>query len=257
MAVSIDAVRAAAAAAATPAAAVARPRSDAFSTVLGRHLDEPRAAIDEVRAEVAALRGGGALALALSQGASGGLDAAGFTGMPAWLNDALAQQSTGDEGDPYGWRALSRTTGEQVIGPGYGALFERQIQQESGFLPDVVYGVRVSSAGAEGIAQLMPQYYQHVDRRDPAASLLAGAQTMRDHLSRWDGDVRRALASYNAGAGRVAEVVAAHGEAWESALPQETRDYLAAIVGDARPRYTVGGALVLDPGRVALGAFAP
>lgn len=254
---SIDAVRAAAAAAATPAAGFARPRTDTFSSVLGRHLDEPRAAIEEVRAEVAALRGGGALVLAMSQGAPDGLDAAGFTGMPAWLTEVLALQSTGDAADPYGWRAMTRATGEQVIGPGYGALFERQIQQESGFLPEVVYGVRVSSAGAEGIAQLMPQYYPQIDRRDPAASLLAGARTMREHLDRWDGDVRRALASYNAGAGRVADLVATHGEAWESALPQETRDYLAAIVGDARPRYTVGGPLVLDPGRVALGGLAP
>ena len=47
-----------------------------------------------------------------------------------------------------------------MIGPGYGALFARQMEQESGFASDVVYGKRVSTASAEGIAQLMPQYYR-------------------------------------------------------------------------------------------------
>src|SRR5690606_25340193 len=125
------------------------------------------------------------------------------------------------------------------IGPGYGALFERQIQQESGFAPDVVYGLRRSSAGAEGIAQLMPQYYPHVVRTDPGEALLAGARTMHEYLGVWDGDVRRALASYNAGLGRVQGLVARYGEGWESALPLETKQYLAAIVGATRPRFTV------------------
>ncbi|MSP21477.1 MAG: hypothetical protein EXR66_00365 [Dehalococcoidia bacterium] len=61
--------------------------------------------------------------------------------------------------DHFGWRELARRTGEEIVGPGFGALFEAQIQQESGFDTDVVRGYRRSSAGAEGIAQLMPQYY--------------------------------------------------------------------------------------------------
>lgn len=200
--------------------------------------------VADVRAQVAALRGGGALALALS-----GVSAPeappdiGITSMPPTLSAELERLSTGDIADPYGWRALARMTGESVIGSGYGAMFERQIDQESGFAPDVVYGLRVSSAGAEGIAQLMPQFYGQVDRRDPAASLVAGAQSMHTYLNEWDGDVRRALASYNAGIGRVRSLVEAHGDGWEAALPQETRDYLAQIVGDAQPRFTPPDAL--------------
>jgi murein DD-endopeptidase MepM/ murein hydrolase activator NlpD len=142
---------------------------------------------------------------------------------------------------------MSRTLAEQLIGPGYGPLFERQMDQESGFNPEVVYGVRVSSAGAEGIAQLMPQYYSNVDRLDPRAGLTAGAQTMQHYLSVWDGDVRKALASYNAGLGRVQSLVNAHGANWESALPEETRHYLDAIVGPATPRFD---GLVSDQGAV-------
>ena len=101
---------------------------------------------------------------------------------------------------------MSRQIGDSVIGLGYGAMFERQIQQESGFAPDVVVGQRKSSAGAEGIAQLMPQYYPHVNRTDPAQSLHAGAQTMQQHLKTWGGDVRKALASYNAGPNRIRQL---------------------------------------------------
>jgi len=167
--------------------------------------------------------------------------------MPGWLDDQLGAQATGDVEDPYGWRQMSRSVAEQIIGPGYGPLFERQMDQESGFAPDVVYGTRVSSAGAEGIAQLMPQYYANVDRLDPRAGLTAGAQTMRHYLSAWDGDVRKALASYNAGLGRVQSLVTAHGDNWESALPEETRNYLNAIVGPATPKFD---GLVSDRGAV-------
>lgn len=175
----------------------------------------------------------------------------GLANVPGWLEAQLATQATGDIADPYGWRQASRTIAERVIGPGYGALFERQIQQESGFLPDVVYGTRVSSAGAEGIAQLMPQYYPHVARTDPIAGLQAGAETMRHYLDVWNGDVRRALASYNAGLGRVQSLVAAHGANWESGLPHETRSYLDAILGGAAPNYT--GAAVNSGGSVLAG----
>jgi len=216
------------------------PAAQSFGTVLNRHLAEPQADIAAIRSEIAAVRSGApfvqrarAMAAYEMTGSVGGL-----ANVPGWLEAQLASQATGDTADPYGWRQASRTIAERVIGPGYGALFERQIQQESGFLPDVVYGTRVSSAGAEGIAQLMPQYYPHVARTDPIAGLQAGAETMRHYLDVWNGDVRRALASYNAGLGRVQSLVAAHGANWESGLPHETRSYLDSILGGAAPNYT-------------------
>jgi soluble lytic murein transglycosylase-like protein len=205
-----------------------------FAAVLTRHLDRPRSEIASVRAEIASFRGGGALfapaATPIPVSSDSQLESRSVAEM-------AARYATGDVADPYGWRAMARETAEQVIGPGYGSLFERQIGQESGFAPDVVFGARTSSAGAEGIAQLMPQYYPSVNRSDPAAGLLAGAQTMRHYLTAWDGDVRKALASYNAGLGRVRSLVEAHGDQWEQALPTETKQYLAAILGSDRPRY--------------------
>lgn len=207
------------------------PTPASFAAVLERQIASTRSEIEGVRAEIASLREGGARGLALSSRPS-------EAKRPMSIADVAARlksMSTGDGADPYGWRQMARSTGEQVIGPGYGAIFERQIQQESGFAPDVVFGLRKSSAGAEGIAQLMPQYYPNVDRSDPRASLLAGARSMDHYLSAWGGDVRKALASYNAGLGKVQQLVAAHGDRWESALPLETRQYLSAIVGDLRP----------------------
>ncbi len=202
-----------------------------FAAVFERHMATARSEIEGVRAEIASLRDGGARDLAMSQRSSTGSKAMSVADVAA----RLKTMSTGDGADPYGWRQMARTTGEQIIGGGYGSIFERQIQQESGFAPDVVFGLRKSSAGAEGIAQLMPQFYPSVNRTDPQASLLAGARSMDHYLGAWDGDVRKALASYNAGLGKVRQVVAAHGERWETALPLETRQYLSAIVGDMRP----------------------
>lgn len=214
-----------------------------FAVALQRQLDQPRAEIAQVRATVSSMRNGGAL---LNMPGANVVDFASgprsTPSSPAEVSAFLARHATGDRTDPYGWREMSRQIGDSVIGPGYGALFERQIQQESGFAPDVVTGQRVSSAGAEGIAQLMPQYYPHVNRRDPSQALHAGAQSMQQYLQSWNGDVRKAVASYNAGMGGVQSAVAAGGANWEAKLPQETRDYLSAILGTTRPMFSPGSA---------------
>ncbi|MEI6136341.1 MAG: lytic transglycosylase domain-containing protein [Chloroflexota bacterium] len=217
-----------------------------FALALSRHLEQPRAEIAQVRAEVSSLRDGGVLRHLIAGtpddfSATPWSSTSGTPSSPTQIAAMLARQATGDTSDPYGWRAMSRQVGDSVIGPGYGAMFERQIQQESGFAPDVVTGQRRSSAGAEGIAQLMPQYYGHVNRLDPAQALQAGAQSMQQYLHTWNGDVRKALASYNAGVARVQSAVTSAGAAWETALPQETRDYLNAIVGGTRPVFSTTG----------------
>jgi hypothetical protein len=130
------------------------------------------------------------------------------------------------------WAELTRSIGSRYLAANVADVFVRQIALESGnFDPDVISGKRVSVAGAEGIAQLMPQYYPHVNRRDPVASLHAGAETMRANLQQFGGDLKMALAAYNAGAGRVREAIARHGPAWEAALPAETQTYLRTILG--------------------------
>ncbi|MEX1023057.1 MAG: transglycosylase SLT domain-containing protein [Dehalococcoidia bacterium] len=242
-------------AAAGPTAAQAAP----FSAVLQRHLDAPRRDISGIRSEIAAIRAGAPFwrQSAPREGGAPGTGSASMAALDLYgtASSYTLPPRTGDVADPYGWRSTSRDLAERIIGPGYGDLFERQMDQESGFIPDVVFGKRVSSAGAEGIAQLMPQYYQHVDRTDPVAGLTAGAQTMRHYLTVWDGDVRKALASYNAGLGRVQSLVDAHGANWEAGLPLETRHYLGAIVGGATPTFTGVTAAATTPASTSAAVF--
>ena len=100
------------------------------------------------------------------------------------------------------------------------ALIEALVWQESRWRPDAV-----SPKGAQGLAQLMPATARElgVDPRDPLANLEGGARYLRAQLDRFDGDLEKALAAYNAGPGRVE---AANG------IPhiRETQNYVAAIM---------------------------
>ncbi len=130
------------------------------------------------------------------------------------------------------WADVARGIGAQYLSPQDAQIFARQMALESGnFDPDVIAGRKVSAAGAQGIAQLMPSSYPNVNRLDPIASLNAAAGTMRDNLRLYNGDMRKALAAYNAGTATVNGLVSRLGADWEQGLPQETRRYLQALLG--------------------------
>ncbi|MEC8179732.1 MAG: lytic transglycosylase domain-containing protein, partial [Pseudomonadota bacterium] len=80
--------------------------------------------------------------------------------------------------------------------------------------------------GARGLAQLRPGTARDlgVNPDDPFANLEGGARYLREQLDRFDGDLEKALAAYNAGPGRV---IRANG------VPRirETQAYVAAIMG--------------------------
>jgi soluble lytic murein transglycosylase-like protein len=101
------------------------------------------------------------------------------------------------------------------------ALLGAQVRAESDFDPH-----SVSSAGALGISQLMPENVREMgvtDPFDPAQSIDAQAHMMRDLLRQF-GSVPLALAGYNAGPGRVATCMCV------PAIP-ETQGYVARILG--------------------------
>jgi soluble lytic murein transglycosylase-like protein len=81
-------------------------------------------------------------------------------------------------------------------------LIRSVMQTESAFNP-----VAVSSAGAMGLMQLMPDLALElgvIDPFDPRENIMAGARHLRRLLDAHDGDVTLAVASYNAGEGTVA-----------------------------------------------------
>ena len=100
-------------------------------------------------------------------------------------------------------------------------LIEALVWQESRWRADAV-----SPVGARGLAQLMPGTARDlgVNALDPFANLEGGARYLREQLDRFDGNIEKALAAYNAGPGRV---IAANG------VPRirETQVYVSSIMG--------------------------
>jgi hypothetical protein len=77
--------------------------------------------------------------------------------------------------------------------------------ESGGFAPDVISGQRNSSAGAQGIAQIMPATAKDwgVDPLNPDAALTAAARAMAGYYRQYGGDPEKALAAYNMGPGNL------------------------------------------------------
>ncbi len=77
-----------------------------------------------------------------------------------------------------------------------------------------------------------------VDPDDPFANLEGGARYLREQLDRFDGDLEKALAAYNAGPGRVRQWTRDMGslpsDVWIEAIPfDETRKYVQSVLSYA------------------------
>lgn len=104
------------------------------------------------------------------------------------------------------------------------AVLREVARQESNFNPKAVSG-----AGARGMMQFMPataqQYKVNVD--DPASSVDGAARYLKYLHDRYKGDWSLALGAYNAGEGRIDNVLAGK----EKSPPRETIDYVNKITG--------------------------
>ena len=79
------------------------------------------------------------------------------------------------------------------------------LEQESGYLPEVINGKRLSSAGAQGIAQFMPATAAQfdIDPLDPESAIDGAAMYLRHLMDNYDFTLREAIYAYNAGPGTV------------------------------------------------------
>jgi len=178
-----------------------------------------------VRAEIAVLANGQTLKLAGHRRDEGlvvlTLRDGGEVSLPAdmvlgLVPDEVVEEIASAEGDV---RELARAAAER-----YGLdpeLVLAVVSVESGFAPRAV-----SKKGAQGLMQLMPRTAAELgvnDSFDPAANLEGGTRHLQSLLRLYRGDLRRALAAYNAGAGAVAR----HG-----GVPpyRETQEYVRKVL---------------------------
>jgi soluble lytic murein transglycosylase-like protein len=192
--------------------AVLQPARDAQATAVGAQQAQDQ--LDSIlaparAAQQQASQAGGALPPATA-------------GPPQSTGAGIRTQSLDGSIDPGStdWRAYAAEAAQKAgIDP---ALFQRQIQQESGFDPNAHSG-----AGAQGIAQIVPSAHPGVDPMNPKAALDYAANWMRQLTDRYGGDARKALAAYNAGPGAV--------DTYGGVPPfEETQRYVKTIYDDAQ-----------------------
>ncbi|MGJ8515108.1 lytic transglycosylase domain-containing protein [Carnimonas bestiolae] len=158
----------------------------------------------------------------------------------AGINDEGTKRSPSD-----GDRALIRAN-ENRLESASGvsdSLWQRLIRQESGGNHNAV-----SQKGAFGVAQLMPATAKNPgfgiegirdDSREENERV--GRAYLSALIHRYSGDQSKALAAYNWGMGNVDRSVRENGDNWLASAPQETRNYVPAILGNQGTGASGGG----------------
>src|SRR5882672_1169081 len=117
-------------------------------------------------------------------------------------------------------------------------FFARVIWQESRFQSDAVGPLTRSGQRAQGIAQFMPGTANErrlLDPFDPVQALPKSAEFLNELRNQF-GNLGLAAAAYNAGSKRVQDWLAGSGY-----MPQETRNYVAAITGSTVDEWATAG----------------
>ncbi|MNP26854.1 Soluble lytic murein transglycosylase precursor [compost metagenome] len=111
------------------------------------------------------------------------------------------------------------------------SLIKAVIETESSFNPQAV-----SSVGAKGLMQLMDGTARGLglsDPLDPAQNIDGGTRYLSYQLKRYGGELKTALAAYNAGPGRLQKLGISNDQELMDKLhllPQETQKYIGKIL---------------------------
>lgn len=106
-------------------------------------------------------------------------------------------------------------------------LLARVLYQESRYRPDIISGETKSSAGAVGIAQIVPKWHPDVNPYNPYESIDYAAKYLRE-LKNQFGDWSKALGAYNWGPGNLRKYL----KGQTSNMPMETQRYIKEITSD-------------------------
>jgi soluble lytic murein transglycosylase-like protein len=118
-------------------------------------------------------------------------------------------------------------------------LLARVAYQESHFRQDIISGQTLSSVGAIGIMQLLPQYFPGAGL-SPAADIDTAGKLLSELYARFN-DWQVALAAYNWGGGNVHHEYAMDADKYVLIdMPVQTQNYVKQIVADV----PISGALV-------------
>ncbi|HSZ15430.1 MAG TPA: lytic transglycosylase domain-containing protein [Solirubrobacteraceae bacterium] len=147
-------------------------------------------------------------------------DAASATGA-AGAYPSLVQGAAGSESASQYDALIEQAAARNGLDP---AVLHGLIQQESDFNPSAG-----SSAGAQGLTQLMPGTASSLgvaNPLDPAESIEGGARYLSQMMAKFGGNTEDALAAYNAGPGAVQQY---------GGIPPyaETQSYVANVLGYA------------------------
>lgn len=154
------------------------------------------------------------------------------------------QYSVGQTADPQSFAdALESAAGKVKVPESMDAIFEEAAQTyqvpvallkavgkvESDFNPKAV-----SSAGAQGVMQLMPGTAKELGVTDPfdaRSNIMGGAKYLAQKLKKYNGDIDLTLAAYNAGSGTVAKY---------GGVPSFTRKYIEKVKSYMGQNLTTG-----------------